>query len=110
MGNDVGISIYGTMDKDCIPGRAEVHGNTLANNSEYGITVSRDETINATNNYWGPNGPSSATEDPLEDPNTGTLADGDGSAVSANPENDSVSNVHFDPWLDQDPTNETAEA
>lgn len=109
VGNDVGISIDGMMDQDCIPGRVDVHGNSLANNTEYGISYARDGTINATSNYWGPDGPSSVTTHDLEDPHTGTLADGDGSAVSANPENETVSNVHFDPWLDHDPTNETAD-
>lgn len=107
VGNDVGIRIASVKAWHCIPGRVEVHRNSLANNTEYGIEYG-GSGVNATHNYWGAsNGPSSATSHPLEDPKTGTLANGDGSAVPADPENQNVSSVRFDPWLEQDPTTGT---
>lgn len=93
-----------------------VHWNSFEG-TRVGINNLDDGVVNATNNYWGAsNGPASAndTDAPFEDPETGTLADGDGSAVSEHPNEPGVSNVHFDTWLDEPPaeagasTNETA--
>lgn len=95
-----------------------VHWNSFVG-TQVGINNLDDGVVNATQNYWGAsNGPSSAndTDAPFEDPETGTLADGDGGAVSEDPNEDGVSNVHFDTWLDEPPaeagvsTNETASA
>lgn len=108
-GNDVGIDIRNIRARDTedgkVAGSVEVHRNDLSDNTQYGI-LNRDTTIvDATANYWGPNGPSSeGSDDPLEDPETGALADGDGSAVSPHPDRQGVSNVHFDDWLTQEPT------
>jgi PGF-CTERM protein len=56
--------------------------------------------VNATDNYWGASdGPGSPG--PLEDPVTGTLADGSGSNVTER--GSGVSNVHFDPYLTSPP-------
>jgi parallel beta-helix repeat protein len=58
--------------------------------------------VNATENYWNASdGPGSAG--PYEDPLTGALADGNGSAVS-NGSSASLANVRFDPFLTTDPT------
>ena len=122
VGNEVGIDVVEVVPRsetyvgECgdelsrtVQGSVEVHQNDLSNNSLYGIQ-NRDDSgaiVQATNNYWGANGPSSGGPGgPLEDPKTGTLADGDGSAVSPNPNDQDVSNVRFDPWLDQDPTDD----
>lgn len=90
---------------------AQVHQNVIANNSRFGIDTDGDEVVNATNNYWGSSdGPSSRVghdECPINgslvDPVTGEPADGDGDAVSQNPDDRGVSNVHFDPWLSTPP-------
>lgn len=117
-GNDVGVHVVSVADRtiekevdgDRVSrtekGAVVIHHNSLANNSE-GVVNEGDRSVNATNNYWGPGGPSSATSEPLEDPETGALADGDGSSVSAAPHSACDSNVRFDPWLDHDPTDDT---
>ena len=57
-----------------------------------------------TNNYWGAaDGPSSPRTVALEDPETGALADGSGDAVSRGDE-EGVSNVRFDPFLEAPPS------
>lgn len=63
--------------------------------------------LNATNNYWGDEAGPASPDDPdapFADPETGTLACGDGDTVSegATP---GVSNVRFDPWLSEPPKN-----
>jgi len=105
-GNEVGLSIENGSATRCINvNRVDVHQNDFSNNSRYAIENEDVRVVNATNNYWGAeNGPSSATAEPLADPQTGTLADGDGAAVSASPTEPGVANVRFDPWLAQDPT------
>ena len=47
--------------------------------------------------------PSSPGAEPLEDPETGALADGSGDAVSRGDEG-GVSNVRFDPFLEAPPS------
>lgn len=85
---------------------ATIHENTIAGNAEYGIHNEDAGTVNATRNYWGasdgPSSASSASDSPLEDSETGTLADGSGDAVSEGP-TAGVSNVHFDESLDEPP-------
>jgi parallel beta-helix repeat protein len=73
-----------------------VHGNDLAA-SVYGVHNDDPDVLNATGNDWGGDGPSSADDSDASfaDPLTGTLADGDGSAVSERPGDPGVSNVHF---------------
>ncbi|SFR99366.1 Right handed beta helix region [Halomicrobium zhouii] len=67
----------------------------------YAVLNEDDGLLAATNNYWGAeNGPSSPTGENVSDPITGAAADGDGAPVS--------SGVHFDPWLTQEHTNQTA--
>ncbi len=63
--------------------------NSLAQNDVYGLYVEVSTvTIEATYNWWGhASGPSGG----VVDPDTGRVADGTGSAVSAN--------VRFDPWI-----------
>ena len=82
----------------------EIHRNDLSGNSESGVVYTRDDgVVNATHNSWGGR-PSSLDDEhaPFEDPATGALANGSGTAVSegADP---GVSNVRFDPWLDTAP-------
>jgi|GEM_PF-2074529 len=89
---------------------ATIHQNDLSGNANYGVEYTRDYgVVNATSNYWGDR-PSSVDDPdaPFEDPQTGALANGSGTAVSegsapagAEP---GVSNVHFDPWLDTAPS------
>lgn len=78
-----------------------IYDNNFANNTAFGVHNTENSTVNATNNYWGASdGPSSNETDedaPFEDPKTGALADGGGSAVSEGPEA-GVSNVRFDPY------------
>lgn len=121
-GNELGIVVHEISDRErtttvcgesyteTIEGSVDVHRNSLANNTNGIVNHDVDTVVNAVENYWGDvSGPSSATSEPLEDPTTGTLADGDGSTVSEDPEESGVSNVRFDPWLDQSPaTNTTA--
>lgn len=80
----------------------EVHDNFIDPTGDYGVLNlydASDLAVNATGNNWGdPTGPSSP-EEPLEDPETGTLADGSGNTVSEGNE-EGVSNVRFDPWVE----------
>ncbi|WP_137286788.1 right-handed parallel beta-helix repeat-containing protein [Halorussus salinisoli] len=111
----------------CKPSRADsefvvVHENVIENN-DVGIRNEGGDAVNATRNYWGAaDGPSSVADSdapfgetdpevPLEDPVTGTLADGSGDSVSEFPdENESgIANVRFDPWLEMPPTGTTNE-
>lgn len=115
VGNDVGVRVVSVADQTTHEevcgemvtrtdeGTVEIHGNDLSNNTQ-GVVNEGDRTVNTTDNYWGPGGPSSATIEPLEDPETGALADGDGSTVTEEPHAHGVSNVRFDPWLGQSPT------
>ncbi|QLG27482.1 right-handed parallel beta-helix repeat-containing protein [Halorarum halophilum] len=83
-----------------------VHGNTLADNAAYGVLNENGDVLNATGNFWGASdGPSSAddADAPFEDPVTGELANGSGTAVSEDPNAAGQSNVHFDSWLQQPP-------
>lgn len=112
---DSGIEFVGTLFRADGDPSATVHNNTILDNVE-GVTVDIDapeiqlvdndiqgntefgvnyaETspisdLDARNNWWGDaSGPSS--EFSVEDPETGTVADGNGDRVSAN--------VLFDPW------------
>ncbi|WP_276300887.1 right-handed parallel beta-helix repeat-containing protein [Halorussus lipolyticus] len=81
--------------------RVQIHNNNLGGNVEYGVYNHEDNAVvNATGNYWGEaSGPSSNSSDsdaPFEDPDTGALASGNGSAVSEG-STAGVSNVQFDP-------------
>lgn len=117
-GNDVGLHVVSIADETVEEeicgevvtrtesGTVDIHHNSLANNTQ-GVVVDTDRPVNATNNYWGADGPSSATSTPLEDPETGAVAGGNGSSVSEAPHESGVSNVRFDPWLDHDPTADT---
>jgi len=101
-------TVCGDRQTEVIEGSVEVHGNDLSENSNGVVNHDGEIVVHAVQNYWGADGPSSTTGEPLEDPQTDTLADGDGSAVSEDPDDPGVSNVRFDPWLDQSPvTNET---
>jgi len=81
-----------------------VDGSVIADNGGLGVNVEAGNPVaNATGNYWGASdGPSSETTDALEDPETGTLADGSGDAVSEGSEA-GISNVHFDEYLTENP-------
>ena len=119
-GNAVGVHVVSVADRTTEEevcgetvtrteeGTASIHNNSLANNSQ-GVVNDGEQPVDATNNYWGPGGPSSATSEPLADPVTGALADGDGASVSEMPHTDGVSNVRFDPWLDHDPTEDSSD-
>ena len=62
--------------------------NNIAGNDAYGVDNDAGSTVDAKDNWWGdPSGPSGAVNDPV----TGTTADGTGDAVSTK--------VLFDPWL-----------
>ncbi|TKX87533.1 PKD domain-containing protein [Halorubrum sp. SS5] len=69
----------------------------IAGNAEFGALVpDGNATIEADGNWWGAaNGPAGNVDDPL----TGTTADGDGDNVSRN--------VTFDPWLSGAPVTAT---
>lgn len=106
-----GIHVYSTdrlWEDECEDppvAQAEIHGNAFLDNRAYGINNTADTTIDATRNYWGASdGPSSPDDPnaPFADPETGTLADGSGDAVSEGPQ-DGVSNVHFDDALSENP-------
>ncbi len=72
-----------------IPNRAEsieINNNNISGNAE-GISYSRSVIINAIENWWGDaSGPSGG----VEDPETGTVANGSGDSVSES--------IRFDPW------------
>ena len=101
----------------CKPGVAgaeklQIHRNDIANNSRYGILNERRATLNATHNYWGAaSGPASVNDSdaPFADPMTGTLADGEGDAISEDPGDPGVTNVRFDSWLNEPVTNSSAD-
>ncbi|MFP8958604.1 right-handed parallel beta-helix repeat-containing protein [Natrialbaceae archaeon A-CW3] len=77
----------------------QVHGNAIQNNGD-GIVYSDhspEHALNAVNNWWGAaSGPSGG----VADPETGTVADGDGDSVDEH--------VLFDPW-DEVPSGSTFE-
>lgn len=105
---DTGIRI-GHRD-GCFLRGANADAVSVHHNSFVGTPVGVDSldtgVLNATQNYWGAsNGPSSVDDPdaPFEDPETGALADGDGASVSEHPNEDGVSNVHFDPVLTEPP-------
>ena len=90
--------------------RTVLRDNNIEGNDEYGVAFEkwyRDDAdpIDARENYWGAQtGPSSKGE-PLEDPETATLADGDGDAIAEGPEA-GVACARFDPYsqpVDEDP-------
>ncbi|PSP95677.1 hypothetical protein BRC84_02915 [Halobacteriales archaeon QS_1_68_44] len=103
--NEVGVSIPGFFfsSSETDP-QYNIRRNHL-DNDEYGVENDRRGfVVDATNNYWGAaDGPSSPGAEPLEDPETGALADGSGDAVSRG-ENTGVSNVRFDPFLEAPPS------
>lgn len=83
-----------------------VHENVIADSAAYGVLNGNRDVLNATENYWGASdGPSSADDPdaPFEDPVTGALANGSGTAVSEDSNAAGQSNVHFDSWLQQPP-------
>ncbi|MDS0277643.1 right-handed parallel beta-helix repeat-containing protein [Halomicroarcula sp. S1AR25-4] len=106
-GNDLGL--YLPESRVCAPGivgteRIDVSRNAIVNSTLWAVNNERSATLNATANYWGAaSGPSSAndTDAPFADPETGTLADGQGGAVSESPTTAGESNVRFDPWLNE---------
>jgi|AntDeeMinimDraft_4_1070355.scaffolds.fasta_scaffold00106_30 parallel beta-helix repeat protein len=110
--NDVD-AIYGVRVAEtelCLPRRSggavvDVRANDFTvddgDGQYYGVLNEDDRVVTATNNYWGAeNGPSSPDGENVTDPVTGEAADGDGAPVSTG--------VHFDPWLPQEPSNQTA--
>lgn len=83
-----------------------VRRNVFPKNLTYGVYSDVDQTVSVTNNYWGAaSGPSSPddVDTPLHDPVTGTLADGNGSAVSEDLDSAGYAAVRFDPWLSTPP-------
>jgi hypothetical protein len=86
--NDVAIGY--SMESNISYPADIIRGNTFCNSTEHGVRVfgTYSTTINARYNCWchwtGPSGG-------VADPNTGTLAQGLGDAVSTN--------VLFDPWI-----------
>jgi hypothetical protein len=108
---DAGVVVselgYPTLQDGTEPTSVEpiqIHYNRLPAQAEYGVLYENgDATVNATGNYWGAaSGPSSPGNTTLADPETGALANGTGSAVSAGSEA-GESNVRFDPWLGESP-------
>ena len=121
VGNNVtdnGKGVHVENSEMCGPGPeggelVEIHGNVLAGN-DVGVENDGADAVNAAGNYWGAaSGPSSVNDSdapygetdpdvPLEDPETGTLADGAGDTVTEfpAPNRSGVSNVRFDPWLE----------
>lgn len=94
--------------KLCPVGEVTAHGNVFEIvtrdyiDERYGVVNEGDQVVNATNNYWGAeDGPSSPEGTIVEDPVTGTAANGSGKPVSTG--------VHFDPWLSQ-PANQSGTA
>jgi len=74
----------------------EVSQNSFSGN-DHGLAYFGSLPLVAIHNWWGDaNGPSGGAEDP----ETGTIADGNGDSVS--------DNVRFDPWLDSEPVIDTA--
>lgn len=93
-------------------GSAEIDDSVIAENGELGIDNEMTTVVNATGNYWGASdGPSSADDEdaPFTDPVTGEPADGSGDEVSEHPENSGQSNVHFDPFLSDNPNEDDGE-
>lgn len=92
-----------------------LRNNTIAGNTEFGVlnevpTGPFSSPVDARENFWGdPSGPSSATvTEPFADPVTGRPANGQGDAVSEDPEVPGRSNVRFDPFVgDGGPSPET---
>ena len=72
-----------------------LENNHIAENTAYGLRYGQDwpdHNVTATDNYWGAeSGPSGD----VEDPETGTVADGDGDVVDEH--------VLFDPWSSSPP-------
>ena len=109
-GDGVFVSSTGDIDD------GSIHGSVIAGNDGLGVNSERDalressdppSIINATDNYWGSSdGPDSAEDPdaPFADPVTGELANGSGDEVSESPTENGTSNVHFDPFLAEDPT------
>ncbi|MCU4799997.1 right-handed parallel beta-helix repeat-containing protein [Halobacteria archaeon HArc-gm2] len=109
--NDVD-AIYGVRVDEtelCLPRRSggavvDVRANNFTaddgDGQYYGVLNEDEQVVTATNNYWGAqSGPSSPSGENVSDPITGTAADGGGAPVS--------SGVHFDPWLGQEPANQS---
>lgn len=96
--NDVGVEARTDSP------RVGIHRNHIDGN-RIGVR-SHASPVNATHNYWGASdGPSShppnASEAPFRDPETGTLADGDGDGIAAF--TGDVASARFDPALDESP-------
>ena len=111
-------AVTGNLNGMRIGDGAQVENNRIENNTETGIEVDEDapatgitnnsitgnadgikygysSVLSAQNNWWGAgNGPGGGEADP----NTGTVASGDGDSVG--------SNVAFDPWLENEPVPE----
>lgn len=87
-----------TIEAGVDASQVELRGNVF-NSTEYGVRNEGEGYVDARRNYWGhPSGPSSPNRRVvLRDPITGALADGKGSAVSADPGTTNTSNVCFDP-------------
>lgn len=81
--------------------RNRTHGIRNEDKPAEGEIPAFEDTVAATDNYWGAaNGPSSIGNpaSPFTDPVTGAPADGDGDAISESL-SPGVANVHFDPFL-----------
>jgi hypothetical protein len=90
--------------------RTVLRDNKIEGNDEYGVAFAewfRDDAdpIDARENSWGARTGPSSTGEPLEDPETATLADGDGDAIAEGPEA-GVACARFDPYtqpVEEDP-------
>ena len=115
------VAIYGNVDQTEVNGTdmpsvtVLIHRNVFTNDHQ-AVRNPGSGILNATLNYWGAStGPSSTNSQnaPFRDPVTGALANGSGASVSQKPDTVGISNVHFDHWLRQAPsdagvTNSTA--
>lgn len=83
---------------DVAADNVSVHRSLFLRNDRGVHNENTDENVDARFNYWGHStGPSSETSDPLQDPVTEKLADGDGDSVSS--AGSGVSNVRFSPGI-----------
>ncbi|WP_458207214.1 right-handed parallel beta-helix repeat-containing protein [Haladaptatus sp. NG-SE-30] len=102
--NHIAENVVGVHFESGFPvATAVVEGNTIQENDCFGVLNDNSSVVDARGNYWGAaNGPSSSGDPaaPIADPVTGTLANGDGDAVSENPSMPGESNVRFDSWLE----------
>lgn len=92
--NEVGVEVI-NIDPDGVTLRR----NNLLSNDRVAVLNKEPRPVDARRNYWdASDGPSSLTESPLADPETGALANGTGDALSADPDDTGVTAVRFDPF------------